>query len=255
MPKGVLWRQHDIFMAAMGGRKVGTWEIVDQLRGHHRAPGRELPAPADDPAAAHARRGAVGRLHADGPGGHARLPRRHPPRRPRRRVVHRRAREGQHHDDRGRRRAAAAAAAARQEELRPLVVLRRRQRRRAADAGRAGHGARAHAQPRHLRLGRLVGDRGADARDLRRRRRRWGRSCPGPGTVVVDETLAHVLAPGHEGNGWLAQTGNVPLGYLGDAGEDGAHLPRDRRRPLLHPRRPGAAPGRRRDRAARAATR
>ncbi len=28
MPKGVLWRQHDIFMAAMGGRKVGTWEIV-----------------------------------------------------------------------------------------------------------------------------------------------------------------------------------------------------------------------------------
>src|SRR5580704_5138508 len=25
MPKGVLWRQHDIFMAAMGGRKVGTW--------------------------------------------------------------------------------------------------------------------------------------------------------------------------------------------------------------------------------------
>ena len=28
MPKGVLWRQHDIFMAAMGGRKVGTWEVV-----------------------------------------------------------------------------------------------------------------------------------------------------------------------------------------------------------------------------------
>ena len=28
MPKGVLWRQHDIFMAAMGGRQVGTWKIV-----------------------------------------------------------------------------------------------------------------------------------------------------------------------------------------------------------------------------------
>jgi 3-oxocholest-4-en-26-oate---CoA ligase len=25
-----------------------------------------------------------------------------------------------------------------------------------------------------------------------------------------------VLEPGHEGIGWLAQTGNVPLGYLGD---------------------------------------
>jgi len=25
-----------------------------------------------------------------------------------------------------------------------------------------------------------------------------------------------VLPAGHEGNGWLAQTGNVPLGYLGD---------------------------------------
>ncbi len=28
MPKGVLWREHDIFMAAMGGRQVGSWTIV-----------------------------------------------------------------------------------------------------------------------------------------------------------------------------------------------------------------------------------
>ena len=33
MPKGVLWRQHDIFMAAMGGRKVGTWERVQSYEG------------------------------------------------------------------------------------------------------------------------------------------------------------------------------------------------------------------------------
>ena len=33
MPKGVLWRQHDIFMAAMGGRKVGTWESVQSYEG------------------------------------------------------------------------------------------------------------------------------------------------------------------------------------------------------------------------------
>jgi acyl-CoA synthetase (AMP-forming)/AMP-acid ligase II len=43
-----------------------------------------------------------------------------------------------------------------------------------------------------------------------------GNFLPGPGTVVVNEDLSAVLAPGHEGNGWLAQTGNVPLGYLGD---------------------------------------
>jgi fatty-acyl-CoA synthase len=28
MPKGVLWRQHDIFLAAMGGRVFGTWDIL-----------------------------------------------------------------------------------------------------------------------------------------------------------------------------------------------------------------------------------
>ena len=34
LPKGVLWRQHDIFIAAMGGRFYGTWEVLvdyDQL--------------------------------------------------------------------------------------------------------------------------------------------------------------------------------------------------------------------------------
>jgi 3-oxocholest-4-en-26-oate---CoA ligase len=28
MPKGVLWRQHDIYLAAMGGRSLGTWQEV-----------------------------------------------------------------------------------------------------------------------------------------------------------------------------------------------------------------------------------
>jgi acyl-CoA synthetase (AMP-forming)/AMP-acid ligase II len=39
----------------------------------------------------------------------------------------------------------------------------------------------------------------------------------GPGAVVVTEDLTALHAPGHEGLGWLAQTGWVPLGYLGDA--------------------------------------
>jgi acyl-CoA synthetase (AMP-forming)/AMP-acid ligase II len=40
---------------------------------------------------------------------------------------------------------------------------------------------------------------------------------PGPGATVVSEDLTAVLEPGHEGIGWSAQTGAVPLGYLGDA--------------------------------------
>ena len=83
MPKGVLWRQHDIFMAAMGGRKVGTWDIVTSYEGHHRASGQQLSLEVDAPAPAHARRGAVVRVHADGPGGHPGLSRRHPPDQPR----------------------------------------------------------------------------------------------------------------------------------------------------------------------------
>jgi len=46
---------------------------------------------------------------------------------------------------------------------------------------------------------------------------RTGEFTPGPGTVVVDEDLTALLAPGHDGVGWLAQQGHVPLGYLGDA--------------------------------------
>ena len=100
------------------GRHLGDRH---QLRGHHRAAGRQRPLQADAPAPAHARRGPVGRLHADGPGGHPRLPRRPPPARPRRRLAHGRAREGQHHDHRGRRHAAPAG---RRSSTRPTTTSR-----------------------------------------------------------------------------------------------------------------------------------
>ena len=44
-----------------------------------------------------------------------------------------------------------------------------------------------------------------------------GRFTPGPGAAVVSADLTEVLGPGHDGDGWLAQAGRVPLGYLGDA--------------------------------------
>jgi fatty-acyl-CoA synthase len=36
------------------------------------------------------------------------------------------------------------------------------------------------------------------------------------GTMVIDDDKERVLAPGHEGTGWLARAGRIPLGYLGD---------------------------------------
>jgi fatty-acyl-CoA synthase len=43
-----------------------------------------------------------------------------------------------------------------------------------------------------------------------------GRFTPGPDNVILDETMTRVLEPGHEGMGWWAKRGRVPLGYLGD---------------------------------------
>jgi 3-oxocholest-4-en-26-oate---CoA ligase len=44
-----------------------------------------------------------------------------------------------------------------------------------------------------------------------------GRFMPGPDNLILDENLTRVLEPGHEGMGWWAKRGRVPLGYLDDA--------------------------------------
>ena len=43
-----------------------------------------------------------------------------------------------------------------------------------------------------------------------------GKFVPGPDNAVVSEDFSRVLAPGHEGMGWWAKRGFVPLGYLDD---------------------------------------
>ncbi|HET8931040.1 MAG TPA: acyl-CoA synthetase [Acidimicrobiales bacterium] len=48
---------------------------------------------------------------------------------------------------------------------------------------------------------------------------------PGPDTVVVDADLSRVLEPGEDATGWLAQRGRVPLGYLGDADKTARTFP------------------------------
>ncbi|MGV9801920.1 acyl-CoA synthetase [Mycobacterium sp. NPDC003449] len=52
-----------------------------------------------------------------------------------------------------------------------------------------------------------------------------GTFTAGPDTCVVAEDLTAVLAPGHDGLGWLAQRGYVPLGYKGDAAKTAATFP------------------------------
>ncbi len=47
----------------------------------------------------------------------------------------------------------------------------------------------------------------------------------GPDTFVAAEDLAAILQPGHDGMGWLAQRGHVPLGYKGDAAKTAATFP------------------------------
>ncbi|MDA4110322.1 acyl-CoA synthetase [Mycolicibacterium holsaticum] len=44
-----------------------------------------------------------------------------------------------------------------------------------------------------------------------------GKFNAGPDTFVAAEDLSTILEPGHEGIGWLAQRGYVPMGYKGDA--------------------------------------
>jgi 3-oxocholest-4-en-26-oate---CoA ligase len=52
-----------------------------------------------------------------------------------------------------------------------------------------------------------------------------GTFTAGPDTFVAAEDLGSILAPGHEGMGWLAQRGYVPLGYKGDAAKTASTFP------------------------------
>src|SRR5690349_111875 len=47
----------------------------------------------------------------------------------------------------------------------------------------------------------------------------------GPDTSVAAEDLDSILTPGHDGMGWLAQRGYVPLGYKGDAAKTAKTFP------------------------------
>jgi fatty-acyl-CoA synthase len=52
-----------------------------------------------------------------------------------------------------------------------------------------------------------------------------GKFNAGPDTSVAAEDLASILQPGHDGIGWLAQRGFVPLGYKGDEAKTAKTFP------------------------------
>jgi 3-oxocholest-4-en-26-oate---CoA ligase len=52
-----------------------------------------------------------------------------------------------------------------------------------------------------------------------------GKFIAGPDTFVAAEDLSAILEPGHDGMGWLAQRGYVPLGYKGDEAKTAATFP------------------------------
>jgi acyl-CoA synthetase (AMP-forming)/AMP-acid ligase II len=215
MPKGVLWRQHDIFMAAMGGRKVGTWERVQSYEGlterlAESTPLRLLVLP---PLMHGAAQWACFMLMAQG----ATLVFPHDTRRV-------------DPDDvwsTVEREKANTMTIVGDAILRPLVLQLDKKSYDLSSFFAVGNGGapltpavRAMALERLPNLvisdsagssetGAQMHVTSVDGIDV-------GKFVPGPGTEVVDEDLGRVLAPGHEGIGWLAQTGNVPLGYLGD---------------------------------------
>jgi fatty-acyl-CoA synthase len=215
MPKGVLWRQHDIFMAAMGGRKVGTWEIVTSYEGlterlSESFPVRLLVLP---PLMHGAAQWACFMLMAQGatlifPDDTRRM----------------------HPDDvwsTVERERANSMTIVGDAILRPLLMqLDKKSYDLSAFFAVGNGGAPLTPAVRAMAVERLPNlvisdsagssETGAQMHVTSVDPIEVGTFLPGPGTVVVDEALEHVLAPGHEGIGWLAQTGSVPLGYLGD---------------------------------------
>jgi 3-oxocholest-4-en-26-oate---CoA ligase len=52
-----------------------------------------------------------------------------------------------------------------------------------------------------------------------------GTFTPAPGTCIVSEDFTRLLPPGSDEVGWVAKLGNVPLGYLGDAEKSARTFP------------------------------
>jgi len=216
MPKGVLWRQHDIFMAAMGGRAIGSWapaEGYEQLAATAKAaPGLRMMIL---PPLMH---GAAQWAAFIGMTGGATLVLADEVRRLDPATVWRTV-------ERERVNTVTVVGDA---IARPLIEeLERADYDLSSLLALGNGGAMLNSTLKQRLLDRLpdlvifdsvgASETGAQATHQSTRSRvSTGTFAPGPGAVVVDEGLQGLLSPGDPDIGWLGQSGWVPLGYLGD---------------------------------------
>jgi fatty-acyl-CoA synthase len=226
MPKGVLWRQHDVFMSCMGGRNILTWQAVtsyEEIAANAAAveiPLRMMPLPP-------LMHGAAQWASFIGLNGGQCL------------VFQENTRRLDPVDVwRTLERAKATTITTVGDAVaRPLVEELERGDYDISSLIAVGNGGAALTPTIKERLlaqkpGLIVSDAvgasetGAQMSHLSSAGAvSTGRFTPGPGTVVVSEDMTRLLAPGHDGNGWLAQEGWVPLGYLGDADKTARTFP------------------------------
>jgi acyl-CoA synthetase (AMP-forming)/AMP-acid ligase II len=215
MPKAVLWRQHDIYVNAMGGRVYGTGEVVSSLdevveRSRVEGPGSMTCAPLMHGAAQWAAfiNLCGGRPFVMAP-------------------------TTTHFDP------AEAWALASRERVVSLSIVGDAFGRPLVDELESGDydlsgllvlvtGGAALSAPLKQRFVELLPqltilDAGGSSESgsqmgqvSSRGQSASGRFAPNPGAVVVSEDMTRILSPGDDEIGWLAQQGPIPLGYLGD---------------------------------------
>jgi len=216
MPKGVLWRQADIFVGALGGRRLDTgeeWDSLDQITEQARSGGMKLlPSAPFMHGAAHWMAfnafanansvyisGATDHLDPDD-------------------VLHLIQTEGIHFllivgDAFGR--PIVQAIEASNYQLDSLLIT-------VSGGASLSPGIKDRllaAVPTMMILDGLgASETGQQASQLSvaGQPSRTGTFAPGSGMCVLAEDFSELLPAGHEGIGWVAQAGRVPLGYLGD---------------------------------------
>jgi hypothetical protein len=216
MPKAVLWRQHDIFLTAMGGQLPGSWEPVQSYeelvqRAVDTPPMRLMLLPPLMHGAA--QWGAFTQIHL---GGTLLLP-----------------------DTTERLDAADVLGVAERERAtamqiigdamaRPLIEELERKSYDLSPLFLVGSGSVALTTSMKQRLHRLLpnvlitdgigsSETGPQATYVSTDdSAATGTFTAGPGARVASEDLIALLQPGADTIGWLAQTGNIPLGYFGD---------------------------------------
>jgi len=226
MPKGVLWRQHDVFMSCMGGRNLFTWqpvssyeEIAETAKGME-TPLKFMPLPP-------LMHGAAQWATFIGLNGGNTI------------VIQDNVRRLDP-DDVWRtveREKATTITTVGDAVARPLVEALEQGSYDTSSIVAVGNGGapltptikeRLLAQMPNVFVSDSVGssETGAQMSHLSASGSvSTGRFNPGPGTVVVSEDFTTVLAPGHDGLGWLAQEGWVPLGYFRDADKTARTFP------------------------------